>query len=298
MKLFVIFTGGTSACSAQNGVLSPDSGSTSLLLRGYRKFDRETAFETASPYFILSENLAAPHWDALVGCIRNAPPCDGVIVTHGTDTLPYTAAALGVRLGLCETPVVLVSAAYPLTDSRSNGLANFRAAVDFLRGGGERGVFVAYRNSGELPKIHRATRVLPHLPYDDAVRSLHGVVYAEIRDGRVLRNPDFVEDVLPVSLPRKNGRVLWLRVHPDMALPSLENVGAVLLEGYHSGTLPTADNDFRAFCHAAAKQEVPLYLTGAEEGFAYESKQAFAALGIRVLPPLSPATAYAVLMQN
>jgi L-asparaginase len=63
--------------------------------------------------------------------------------------MPYTAAYLGLKLGLCDIPVVLVSAAYPLSDSRSNGLDNFRGAVDFIRSGVGKGVFVSYRNSGE-----------------------------------------------------------------------------------------------------------------------------------------------------
>ena len=222
---------------------------------------------------------------------------DGVIVTHGTDTMPYTAAYLGLKLGLCDIPVVLVSAAYPLSDSRSNGLDNFRGAVDFIRSGVGKGVFVSYRNSGENVMIYRAASLLPHQPYSDSVLSLRDNYFAELVGGEVVLNPDFEEESLgDFSECKPNGKIIWLRAHPGMIYPPVDGAKAVLLEGYHSGTLPTAREDFKNFCKSANTAGVPLYLTGSEEGFDYESKQAFDELGINVLPPMSPATAFVMLL--
>ena len=111
MKITVIFTGGTIACSNKNGALSPDGANSFTLIEMYRAVDGSVEFETLSPYFILSENLGCEHWEKLSDCIKSVSGSDGVIVTLGTDTLPYTAAYLGLKLGLCDIPVVLVSAA-------------------------------------------------------------------------------------------------------------------------------------------------------------------------------------------
>lgn len=297
MKITVIFTGGTIACSNRNGALSPDGANSFTLIEIYRAVDGSVEFETLSPYFILSENLGCEHWEKLSDCVKNVRGSDGVIVTHGTDTLPYTAAYLGLKLGLCDIPVVLVSAAYPLSDSRSNGLDNFRGAVDFIRSGVGKGVFVSYKNSGENVRLHRAASVLPHQPYSDSVLSLRDNYFAEIVGGEVVLNPGFEEESFgDFSECKPNGKVLWLRAHPGIVYPPVDGAKAVLLEGYHSGTLPTAREDFRSFCKAASTAGVPLYLTGSEEGFDYESKQAFDELGINVLPPMSPATAYVMLL--
>ena len=297
MKITVIFTGGTIACSNRNGALSPDGANSFTLIGIYRALDGSVEFETLSPYFILSENLGCEHWEKLSDCIKSVSGSDGVIVTHGTDTLPYTAAYLGLKLGLCDIPVVLVSAAYPLSDSRSNGLDNFRGAVDFIRSGVGKGVFVSYRNSGENVMIHRAASVLPHQPYSDSVLSLRGNYFAELVGGEVVLNPYFEEESFgDFSECKPNGTVLWLRAHPGMIYPPVDGAKAVLLEGYHSGTLPTAREDFRSFCESASTAGVLLYLTGSEEGFDYESKQAFDELGINVLPPMSPVTAYVMLL--
>ena len=296
MKILVLFTGGTIACSRNDGALAPDADNSYALPERFEGADVE--FTAASPYFVLSENLSVSHLRRLCDCLteHDFARFDGVIIAHGTDTLAYTAAYLSLRLGLCETPVVLVSAAYPLSDSRTNGFDNMRGALDFIRAGGGRGVFVSYKNSGEHLKIHRGSLVLPHMPYDDSVRSVSGAFYAEIADGAVKRNPGFTEpDPVAFEDRGEDKNVLWLRAHPSMYLPPLDNIGAVLLEGYHSGTLPTDDAAFEAFCAAAGEKSIPLYLTGAREGFDYASKQAFERLGIKTMPPLSPVCCYWLL---
>ena len=47
--------------------------------------------------------------------------------------------------------------------------------------------------------------------------------------------------------------------------------------------------------YSGRQNGVPVYLTGSQAGFEYASKQAFAELGIRVLPPMSPVAAYVML---
>ena len=301
MKLLTVFTGGTISCSEADGVLSPDSQNGSYLLGMARQAGVRDDFETVQPFSVLSENMTAAHLRALRACIaeRLGEGYDGVIVTHGTDTLAYTAAYLDFVFGAQETPVVLVSANYPLRDSRSNGLQNFVAAVDFLRTG-EKGVFVAYHNTGDRQTtIHRGREVLPQTPYEDSVFSLFMQPCGWMENGVWTRNPDHPQTAQDdLSACELNGRVLFLRPYVGMVYPALPDVKAVLLEGWHSGTLPTATPELQAFCRAAREKGVGVYLTGNRDGFAYESKQQFEALGIRTMQPMSPSAAYVYLMLN
>ena len=143
MKILTVFTGGTISCFDKGGVLSPDSGSGSLLLERARQAGVKAEFITTQPYLVLSENLTAAHLTALRRCLdaHLSEPLSGVIVTHGTDTLAYTAAYLDFVFGAQPVPIALVSANYPLHNSRSNGLENFLAAVKLIEAG-ESGVFV------------------------------------------------------------------------------------------------------------------------------------------------------------
>ena len=74
------------------------------------------------------------HLNLLISCIREqlTKDIDGIIVTHGTDTLPFTAAALGMCFAYAKVPILLVSSNYILDDPRANGLTNFTAAVDYI----------------------------------------------------------------------------------------------------------------------------------------------------------------------
>ncbi len=296
MKLCTVFTGGTISCSEQDGVLSPDSGNGGLLLRMARQAGLEAAFETTQPYIVLSENLSAAHLMRLRDCIREqlTKGFDGIIVTHGTDTLPFAAAYLDLTLGGCGVPVVLVSANYPLRDARSNGLANFMAAADVIRAG-ESGVFVTYQNTGEaFVTVHRGSEVLPHLPYEDALFSLFQTPFGKVEHGVFRKDPRRTAgEARTVCNGDLSGTVLLVRPYVGITYPDVpRGTKAVLLEGWHSGTLPTASEALRDFCRLAGDNNVPVYLTGCTQGFAYESKQAYAALGIRVLPPMSPVAAY------
>ena len=296
MKILTVLTGGTISCSKSDGVLSPDSGNGKYLLDAAARAGVRAEFVTTQPYLVLSENLGAEHLKALRACIlsRLGEGFDGIIVTHGTDTLPTTAAYLDYVLGAAGLPIALVSANYPLRDPRSNGLANFSAAVALIRAG-ERGVFVAYQNTGEpFATIHRGRDVLPHMPLEDSVFSLFRKPFGFVREGAFVRNPDYpqtaCEDLSGCEL---SGSVMYLHPQVGATYPALpDGTKAVLFEGWHSGTLPTARPAFIAFCRQVRQKGVPLFLTGSQEGFAYESKQAFADLGIQVLPPMSPVAAY------
>ena len=303
MKIGVIFTGGTIGSRMGDTCIAPTASAPRKLLSDYAaKTGDDTSFPTAEPYTILSEQLTLSHVEVLAACIQEQlRECDGVIVTHGTDTLQYTGAALGYMLGLSSRPVVLVSANYPLEDARSNGLENFCAAITFLRTVvGVTGVFAAYKNRGEeVVRIHRATRLLPHLPLDDLLFSRAGTVAAMTAEGEVKPLADYTEqhDAQTVmdggALVCAEGRILRLAAYPGMRCPDLEGVAAVLIDAYHSGTLPTGALALRMLARKAKEAGIPVILTGAPEGgTAYESGNALATLGIFNAPPLSPSAAY------
>lgn len=302
MKILTLFTGGTIACSSKGGVLSPDKDNGFLLLDMYRETDGTVDFTAEMPYSILSENLCAENFNTLWSCVsaHDLSKYDGVIVCHGTDTLQYTGAFLSLKLGLCETPVVLVSANYPLNHRRSNGFENFCAAVSFIKSGQGRGVFISYKNDGEIfANIHRASRALPHLPYSDDLFSLKNQPYGYVKNGVFVKNPAYSETADEFAvMPDKplNKTVLYIRPYPGMKYPPLtDDCKAVLLDSYHSGTIRTDGAELENFCREAENKKIPVCLTGSEDGFNYESKQRYSELGIKVLPVSSPILAYVKL---
>ena len=303
MKILVVFTGGTIGSSKIDGVISPDKSNSYVLLDMYSKIDNSVDFTAVQPYNILSENLCGNDLVSLCECIKVSEfnSFHGVIVTHGTDTLQYASSFLSYVFGLCRTPIVVVSANYPLSDSRSNGLDNFCAATEFIKSGNGKGVFVAYKNSGDVAKIHRASRVLPHSPYSDDIYSIFDEVYGEIRSNVFIKNDGYIEQTDKIKFRFDNctdecSGVMYIRPYVNMKYPEItDDIKAILLEGYHSGTLNTSGRALKDFCRIADKNNVPVFLTGACKGFYYESKTHFNELKINVLPPASPIAMYVKL---
>lgn len=295
MKILVVFTGGTISCTQKNGVLSTDESNTYLLLDMYNQLDSSVDFEILKPYTILSENLSGDNLNTLYNTLKNYDfsRIDGVIITHGTDTLQYTSAFLGYAFSDAKLPMIVVSANYPLADSRSNGFKNFCAAVDFIRAKQKNGVFVAYQNHNEITKIHRATRLLAHNAYSDSLHSIFDMPLGYIENGEFIANPDYTESESKLVFDTVNitshNDVMIIKSGVDINYPRLSSdTKAILIEGFHSGTLATGLKPLQVFCEQGKKHKIPIFLTGICSGFEYESKLLFDKLSVIALPSAAP----------
>jgi L-asparaginase len=237
-------------------------------------------------------------------------PLDGLIVTHGTDTLQYTAAILNYIFGDAPIPIVLVSSNYVLTDARANGFVNFQYAVEFIRGGYGTGVFVSYCNSAGTPVIHCGTRLQPPVPCSDWVDSVGNGWYGKFCSGIFEKNPRFSQDINGIASLRQwktapeHGRlrleekVSVLRVVPyvGMRYPALApEVKAVLHESFHSGTIGVTSALYH-FMEEAKRRELPVYVSGLSEvETAYETVEQYQQLGLIALPQCAGIAQYCKL---
>ncbi len=133
-NLLVLATGGTIAGTAGDATrheYQPGQIGIEELLdaaRGLGMAARMTGKQIAS---IGSEDITPAIWDVLhrecTAAIAD-PACDGIIITHGTDTVEETAFLLDLTLPTTK-PVVLVGAMRPADAVGSDGLRNFANAV-------------------------------------------------------------------------------------------------------------------------------------------------------------------------
>ena len=165
MNLLVLATGGTIGSAPKGTGLDTDAAQTPLLLQMYRRqYGEHARFTVRQLCAVLSENIEDSFYETLCTalCAPETARFDGVIVLHGTDTLPYTAALCAMACRQLCVPVCFVSSAYVLTDPRQNGLLNLRAAVRYIEAGGA-GFAVPFYNTGDTTEIHLATRLLEAL---------------------------------------------------------------------------------------------------------------------------------------
>ncbi len=91
-----------------------------------------------------SSNIQPEQWQTLAQQIflrRN--DFDGIVVSHGTDTMAYTASAVTFMLPNINIPVVFTGSQLPLTDFLSDGPDNLRTAFA-MAATGQPGVFLAF----------------------------------------------------------------------------------------------------------------------------------------------------------
>ena len=232
-NILVVFTGGTIGSSVCNGEINTDTQTHFLLLSHFktRYPQMKIHFTTLQPYEILSENITPSVWTLLIQTIENANPnaYDGIIITHGTDTLAYTSAALTFYFHALDVPIFLVSSHYPLSDMKSNGLDNFCFAVNSILNERLRGIFVPYRN------INSATVTLHHGAYITCSPQLSSNFHSISSTKKLV--PAIKNTTLKLK-PDFSTRILMIKPYPGINYDyfNLENVDVVLHDLYHSGT--------------------------------------------------------------
>ena len=136
-RVTVVTTGGTIASVADaSGVLRPARTGAELL-------DGIDGIDVVDVMAKDSSQLTAEDWDLISSAISTAldGSADGVVVTHGTDTMEETALWLELTYG-GAAPVVLTGAARSADAPDADGPANLRAAVALAANADSRGLGV------------------------------------------------------------------------------------------------------------------------------------------------------------
>jgi L-asparaginase len=311
--ILLIFTGGTIGSVDSNGHINTDERARFTLLQKFEQRDISpfnVHFTTRQALNLLSENLAPQAWEVLIKVIETElllaeHSFDGIIITHGTDTLSFSAAVLGLYFHAINYPMLLVSSNYPLDDARANGVDNFYCAVDVICQATLTGVFVPYQNPQQAMVLHAGTHLLSCLPLSSDFISLqqrHVMTYAERKFTDYHPLPALSRKSFSLN-PCFSARILVLHPYPGMNYQAINiaNVDCVLHNLYHSGTACVAKQwgeqlSLLTFIEHCKTQCVPVYLAPMLQSSAsYESTHELIAQGAEIIWNVSLETAYAKL---
>ncbi len=91
-----------------------------------------------------SSNIRPEEWQQIAEAVyRSREAYDGIVISHGTDTMAYTASAVTFMLPNIDKPVVFTGSQLPLRDMLSDGPDNLRTAFA-MAASGHPGVFLAF----------------------------------------------------------------------------------------------------------------------------------------------------------
>lgn len=169
---------------------------------------------------------------------------DAFVVTHGTDTLAYTAGALTLALPGLKKPVIVTGAMLPLSVKGTDGRRNLKDALKGAAGAAP-GVWVQFAGR----RLHGARVRKSHSSSFDAFEAGDWVVPPVIPADQpsISALGDFNVGVFSVTPGPCTGLLAYAADHCD----------AVLLRCYGSGTAPDTP-EMRALLGKARAREIPV----------------------------------------
>ena len=240
-RILMLATGGTIASKESGQGLSPAISSEEILSHVPAIGDL-CQVEAVQLMNLDSTNIGPGHWLKIAGAVRERyDDYDGFVITHGTDTMAYTAAALSYLIQDSPKPIVITgsqkSIALNDTDARRNLYDSFLYAAD--------------KQSHDVSLVFDGRVILGTRARKERSKSFNAfscVDYPEravIRDGKLIRYlapRAYAYGAEPAFYDRLEDKVLLLTLIPGMGAEALQllkdSYQAVILQSFGVGGLP------------------------------------------------------------
>jgi glutamyl-tRNA(Gln) amidotransferase subunit D len=313
-KVAAISTGGTIASRVdyRTGAVEPALTAADLA-SVVPELSSIAEIETHILFSEYSENIGPTHWKRMAEEVakRIGTGVDGVVISHGTDTLQYTAAALSFALANLPIPVLIVGAQRSSDRPSSDSASNLTGAVALAARADMAAVGVAMHRdlSDHIIVAHRGTRVRKcHTSRRDAFKSINSNPLAsyDLKTGQIepskgVAKRDKSRKV--VLKPRFDQHAYLIKFYPGMNPGIIDSAVAkgargIVLEG--TGLGHVSGHLFDSV-KKALKQDVPVLMTsqtiwGRVDMNVYNTGRDLLNLGVTPLEDMIAETAIVKLM--
>ncbi len=237
-NILLIATGGTIASKPDNGRLTPEITSSELIA-----FAPEIAnicnVTALQPFNRDSTNMTYDDWFALSNLINdNYAKYDGFVVTHGTDTMAYAAAALSYFVQNNAKPIVLTGSQKSIYLRDTDARANLIDAFTFACNDNAHLTHVVFDGKAILGTRARKLRTksfnaFASIDYPEVARIIGGKVRTFIKT-EVEGEPIFCKKIVP--------SVAAIKLIPGMSADLIDYLidkcSAVVIESFGVGGIP------------------------------------------------------------
>ncbi|MEM1506170.1 asparaginase [Domibacillus sp. 8LH] len=238
-RLLLLTTGGTIASSEGKNGLEPGMNSEDFL-NHVPGLEIPYELHTKELLNIDSTNMQPENWVQIAEAVNEAyDQYDGFVITHGTDTMAYTSAALSYMLQGSAKPIVLTGSQIPIAFEKTDAKRNIGDAIRFAC---EEigGVYVVF--DGRVIQGTRAIKL--RTKSYDSFESINFPYVASVSQEGVEYNQNpkpTLEQTLTLDTSLCTAVVL-IKLYPGIE-PSLFDAlkglyKGIIIEGYGSGGVP------------------------------------------------------------
>lgn len=250
----ILGAGGTIASRVEydTGAVFPEF-SPGDLLRSFPQLKEIANIKGRELFRLFSEDMTPEHWKTIARETAKEimSGAQGVVITHGTDTMNYTSAALSFMLQNLPVPVVVVGAQRSSDRGSSDNMMNLICAVQAAAHSNiaEVSACMHATSSDDFCYIHQGNKVRKlHTSRRDAFRSVNVLPFAKVWFAE--RKIEYLRDNYAKRADRKmrvddkiNPNVGLIQIHPGIKPEFIESTkkffDGVVIAGTGLGHAPT-----------------------------------------------------------
>ena len=260
-KILMIGTGGTIASKPSADGLTPDLDSKQLI-DSIPSISDICDVDCIQAFSLDSTNVRPEHWLILAEIItENYDRYDGFVITHGTDTMAYTAAGLSYLIQNSKKPIVLTGAQKPIGEEITDAKRNIIDALVYAVDEGSHSVVIVFSGAvicGTRARKNFSKRFM-------AFGSINFPELARVEDGRVIRYVPEPYSGETVFYDNLNANVGLLKLTPgmrnDVMRYAIDRYDGLVVESFGVGGLPEYSDFYQQIKRAVERRKLIVMTT-------------------------------------
>lgn len=239
-NILMISTGGTIASVNKGKGLAPGLNSRELV--EYLSLDRnKVIIDTLDLMSIDSTDIQVEDWLKISNAIKNNySDYDGFVITHGTDTLAYTACAISYLIQNSKKPIVLTGAQKSIFSDITDAKLNLTDSITYVCDDKSRDVNIVFNGKVIAGTRGRKEKTKSY----DAFTSLNYPVLATVHDDKIIRylHHDYGKDEVKFY-DKLDDSIFLLKliptIEPELLSYIFKKYKTVIVESYGVGGIPS-----------------------------------------------------------
>ncbi|HCS67757.1 MAG TPA: L-asparaginase 1 [Oribacterium sp.] len=238
-KILLLCTGGTIASVKTTDGLKPALTAEELL--GYvpevKRFCEVDVLQVCN---IDSTNMTPEVWGQIVHAVNeNYDRYDGFVITHGTDTMAYSSAALSYMIQNSRKPIVITGSQKPINIDGTDAKDNLRDSILYASDSYSQNVSLVF--DGNVIAGTRAKKMMARS--FNAFHSVNFPVIARIQDNHIIRYIPYEPIRKPVEFQEKvSDSICIMKLipgsRPELLAYLFDNYDCIVIESFGVGGIP------------------------------------------------------------